>query len=149
MTPARACILTLDCDWAPDFMLDHVREKLAAAGAHATLFVTHPSQALDAWKASPDLELGWHPNFLPGSTQGGDPEAVAAYLESIGVGGAAPSSLKPTGEKVAQIADPQFSPVATPFDSQGNPKNCHYSVWTYGWYCGSFFEALVYHLKNQ
>ncbi len=84
--PARTFILTLDCDWAPDFVLDHVREMLDGKHAHATLFVTHPSSALAAWKASSRFELGWHPNFLPGSTQGRDPAAVAAYLETIAPG---------------------------------------------------------------
>jgi cytochrome c553 len=78
-----------------------------------------------------------------------DIASVSAYLESIGSGGSAPAQLKPTGEKVAQVheAMPPVTPAV--FDSGGDRKNCHYSVWTYGWYCGSFFEALAYHLKNQ
>ncbi len=78
-----------------------------------------------------------------------DIAAVSAYLQSIGAGGAAPSTLKPTGEKVAEVADAPLPPIPPPFDSQGDAKNCHYSVWTYGWYCGSFLDALLYHLKNQ
>jgi cytochrome c553 len=74
---------------------------------------------------------------------------VSAYLESIGAGGAAPAKLKPTGEKVAEVPPAKLPVTPAPFDAQGDPKNCHYSVWTYGWYCGSFFDALVYHLKNQ
>src|SRR5690606_37916543 len=56
------------------------------AGAHATLFVTHPSPALDSWRTATGLELGWHPNFRPGSTQGKSPAEVAAYLEAIAPG---------------------------------------------------------------
>ena len=84
--PARTFILTMDCDWAPDFVLDHVREMLERKSAHATLFVTHPAAALHAWKASSRFELGWHPNFLPGSTQGRDTAAVAAYLDAVAPG---------------------------------------------------------------
>jgi cytochrome c553 len=78
-----------------------------------------------------------------------DVVAVSAYLESIGVGGAAPATLKPTGEKVAEVSSAKLPPTPPVFDAQGDPKNCLYSVWTYGWYCGSFTDALVYHLKNQ
>jgi cytochrome c553 len=75
--------------------------------------------------------------------------AVSAYLQSIGVGGATPSTLRPTAEKVAELPPAKLPPTPPPFDAQGDAKNCHYSVWTYGWYCGSFLDALVYHLKNQ
>ena len=78
-----------------------------------------------------------------------DIEAVSAYLGSIGVGGGTASTLKPTAEKVAEVPSAKIAPVPAVFDAAGDPKNCHYSVWTYGWYCGGFFEALWYHLKNQ
>lgn len=78
--------LTLDCDWAPDFVLDHARARIAARNAHATLFATHAGPALEAWGRSPGLEIGWHPNLLPGSTHGADPAAVAAHLETIAPG---------------------------------------------------------------
>jgi cytochrome c553 len=78
-----------------------------------------------------------------------DIRAVSAYLESIGAGGAAPSALKPTEEKVAEIAAPKLPTGPAVFDAGGDAKNCHYSVWTYGWYCGSFFGALWFHLLNQ
>jgi cytochrome c553 len=75
--------------------------------------------------------------------------AVSAYLQSIGVGGAAPSPLRPTGEAVVELPEAKQPAIPPPFDSQGDPRNCHYSVWTYGWYCGSFLDALIYHLRNQ
>jgi hypothetical protein len=56
--------------------------------------------------------------------------------------------LKPGSEPVAETAEVELKTPAA-FDSGGDAKNCHYSVWTYGWYCGSFIDALVYHLKNQ
>ncbi len=82
----RTFILTLDCDWAPDFILDQVRESLAANNVHATLFVTHPSPALESWQRTSGIELGWHPNFLSTSTQGPDPKSVADYLEGFAPG---------------------------------------------------------------
>jgi cytochrome c553 len=74
---------------------------------------------------------------------------VAAYLQSIGAGGAAPSRLVPTAAKVVDLPAADPPPTPRPFDAQGDAKNCHYSVWTYGWYCGSFLDALIYHLKHQ
>jgi cytochrome c553 len=82
-----------------------------------------------------------------------DIAAVSAYLESIGEGGATPAPV-PAGAakskaKVAQVQEAAIGAGPAVFDAKGDPKNCHYSVWTYGWYCGSFVDALVYHLKNQ
>jgi cytochrome c553 len=75
--------------------------------------------------------------------------AVSAYLESIGEGGATPADLPTPNTKVVGAAGPDGLPVPKAFDPEGNPDNCHYSVWTYGWYCGNFWDALGYHLKNQ
>jgi cytochrome c553 len=79
----------------------------------------------------------------------GEIKAVSVYLESIGSGGAKPASLVATGEKVITVASAADIDTPKVFDAEGKPGNCHYSVWTYGWYCGSFWEALAYHLKNQ
>lgn len=76
-------ILTLDCDWAPDFVLADVLDRVARKGAHATIFVTHPSPVLDGLGPAGRLELGWHPNFLPGSTHGSTPAEVADHLSAL------------------------------------------------------------------
>jgi cytochrome c553 len=85
-----------------------------------------------------------------------DIAAVSAYLESIGEGGATPAPVPADAAgaakskaKIGKVLDASTTPGAAVFDAKGDPKNCHYSVWTYGWYCGSFVDALVYHLKNQ
>ncbi|HXN92756.1 MAG TPA: methyltransferase domain-containing protein [Candidatus Sulfotelmatobacter sp.] len=66
-----APILTLDVDWAPDFMIDPLVDALLEAGVRSTWFVTHPSKAIDRMRQHPELfELGVHPNFLPGSSHG-------------------------------------------------------------------------------
>ena len=75
--------------------------------------------------------------------------AVSAYLETIGVGGQAPARLPPPTEAVADIPAPKLAAGPAVFDNGGDAKNCHYSVWTYGWYCGSFLDALVYSLEHQ
>lgn len=61
-------VLTFDIDWAPDFVVQSVLECVLEHDLKATLFATHPSGILD--NLPPHLEIAWHPNFLPGSTQG-------------------------------------------------------------------------------
>lgn len=60
--------LTFDIDWAPDFILEDIMVRLEGFGLKATFFATHPASVLEQ---PPDwLEVAWHPNFLPNSTQG-------------------------------------------------------------------------------
>lgn len=76
--------ITFDIDWAPDWMIDWIAAILIEKGVNATWFVTHPSPAIERLKRRSDLfELGIHPNFLPGSTQGNTPEEVLDYCLSI------------------------------------------------------------------
>lgn len=77
-------ILTLDIDWAPDFMIETVAAQLLEAGVCATWFVTHDSPAVRRLKAHPDqFELGLHPNFLAGSTHGATPEEVLEHVSKL------------------------------------------------------------------
>jgi hypothetical protein len=77
-------IITLDIDWAPDFVIDKVASVLRASRVRATWFVTHRSAAVDRLREDPDLfELGIHPNFLPGSTHGNTAEVVLMNTLSI------------------------------------------------------------------
>ena len=76
--------ITLDTDWAPDFVIDEVASRLLRGRVRATWFVTHDSPAIDRLRRHPDVfELGIHPNFLPGSTQGTTPEEVLSYCMRI------------------------------------------------------------------
>jgi len=76
--------ITLDIDWAPDFMIDWVAERLLARSVPATWFVTHPSAAVERLKQRPDLfELGIHPNFSRGSSHGENPSNVLRHCMSI------------------------------------------------------------------
>lgn len=72
-------VLTLDLDWAADFMIDAVAQVLLDAGVKATFFVTHDSPAVRRLGEHPDLfELGIHPNFLPNSSHG---KTIAEILD--------------------------------------------------------------------
>ena len=73
--------ITLDIDWAPDFMIERVAGALLSKGVKATWFVTHRSLAIDRLRHHPELfELGIHPNFAAGSSHGDTPEAVLGHV---------------------------------------------------------------------
>lgn len=77
-------VLTLDVDWAPDFVIESVAAELRSRRVRATWFVTHRSPALEALRDEGDLfELGIHPNFRLSSTQGAEADAVVANLLAI------------------------------------------------------------------
>ncbi len=76
--------ITLDIDWAPDWIIDCVAERLIKHKVKVTWFVTHDSDAIKRLKKHPELfELGIHPNFHPKNTQGGAPEQVLKNLLEI------------------------------------------------------------------
>lgn len=73
-------LLSVDADWAPDFMIDFIAAMLLERRVRATWFVTHRSAAVERLKDHPELfELGIHPNFREGSTQGSTPEEVLRH----------------------------------------------------------------------
>jgi hypothetical protein len=81
---AGRAAITLDTDWAPDFMIDAAATALADRGVRATWFVTHSSPAIERLREHPELfELGMHPNFLPGSSHGATPAEVVAHCAAL------------------------------------------------------------------
>lgn len=76
-------IVTLDVDWAADWMIEMAAEVLVERGVKATWFITHESPALETLRKEPLFELGWHPNFLPNSSHGETPEAVLTYCQGL------------------------------------------------------------------
>jgi hypothetical protein len=72
--------LTFDQDWAPDWAVDDLLELLDRQGLTGTFFVTHGSPVLDRLRRSGRVELGLHPNFLPGSSHGSTPAEVMDTL---------------------------------------------------------------------
>lgn len=69
---------TFDLDWAPERMVDELRELLEEHDLPATVFCTHRSPAVERLLARESCEPGLHPNFLAG----GDPGAILARLRS-------------------------------------------------------------------
>lgn len=72
--------LTSDVDWASEFAIDTFLELLNEFGVKPTIFATHASPRLDAALARDEVELGIHPNLLPGSTHGHDVASVVDHL---------------------------------------------------------------------
>lgn len=77
-------IVTLDVDWAPDFVINFVADMLVAARVKATWFVTHHSPAVDRLRSFPALfDLGIHPNFFARSSHGSSMEDVVRHCLEI------------------------------------------------------------------
>ncbi|MDB5362936.1 MAG: hypothetical protein JWO51_4233 [Rhodospirillales bacterium] len=74
--------VTLDVDWAPDQMVEHLVRLLDSRGIPVTVFCTDPVTGQGelatnlARLASSSVELGWHPYFVPQRT----PTAVVESL---------------------------------------------------------------------
>ena len=79
-------VLTSDTDWASEFAIDSLVDFTTGAGITPTVFVTHHSARLAAAAAKGDVELGIHPNFLPGSSHGADVDAVLAHVLALAPG---------------------------------------------------------------
>ena len=76
-------LITLDVDWVPDFVIDWVAEILIEHGVCATWFLTNKSIFLEQLDINTPFELGIHPNFLPGSSQGDSPDEVLEYCMNL------------------------------------------------------------------
>ncbi|MBF0344341.1 MAG: hypothetical protein HQL06_08950 [Nitrospirae bacterium] len=77
-------IITIDTDWASDDAITHMAQILADNSVKATWFVTHTSKAvMNLLNYNELFEVGLHPNFLPGTTQGDTPATILGYLKTL------------------------------------------------------------------
>lgn len=74
--------LTFDIDWAPDWSIYDLLNLLKRYNAKGLFFLTHPSSFNKVIEEA-GHELGIHPNFYPGSSQGDTVFAVLNYLLAI------------------------------------------------------------------
>lgn len=63
MNGATEILITLDVDWAPDYILAWTQDLLDKAGVRTTVFLTHRTPLLKAMQSNSRIELGIHPNF--------------------------------------------------------------------------------------
>lgn len=74
--------LTFDIDWNPDWVIRDTIELCDKLGVPATFFVTHDCQSMRDLVGT-HHERGIHPNFNPGSTQGGSPEEILTHVAAL------------------------------------------------------------------
>lgn len=72
--------LSFDQDWAPQWATSDLVNAVVESGQEATFFVTQDCPSLELMRASGAFEIGWHPNFLPGSSHGNSLGEVLATL---------------------------------------------------------------------
>ncbi|MBF0312911.1 MAG: hypothetical protein HQK52_05815 [Oligoflexia bacterium] len=76
--------LTFDMDWAENSIIHEITEILIAKKIKSTWFITNEIPSLAIMRKYPDLfELGIHPNFYPGSTQGHSEEDILLNLKKM------------------------------------------------------------------
>lgn len=74
--------LTFDIDWAPDFTIQFVLNLLE--DTKATMFFTHDTPIIEKIRGEhKNIELAYHPNFFPGSTQGKTENEIMAYGKKL------------------------------------------------------------------
>ncbi len=75
--------LTSDVDWASDYCLTDLFSTAKDFGIVPTVFSTHRSSVLDEFHDRKDIEVGVHPNFLPGSSHGNDVNSVIGHVFNL------------------------------------------------------------------
>ena len=78
--------VSMDIDWASDPCIRRIVDYFLGQGAPLTIFCTHPSEAVDAYRGHPGVELGIHPNFFAQSSQGGTMDEVIDYCLKLAPG---------------------------------------------------------------
>ena len=70
---------TTDIDWASEFAIEQTLQYFKKANIPLTAFLTHKSAVLDYAVQSGELQVGIHPNFMPGSSQGNSFDEVIDF----------------------------------------------------------------------
>lgn len=102
-------VLTSDIDWASDPCISELTDFAAGLGIRPTLFATHESALVGRLGAEGAAEIGVHPNFLPGSSHGGD---VASVIDHV-------MKLVPDAKSFRSHGFIDSTPIATTMGSRG------------------------------
>jgi hypothetical protein len=76
-------VITFDVDWAPESVIKYVANRMLKNKLNSTWFATHDSEILHQLKKENLFEIGIHPNFLPGSTQGKNTKGILTNLKNL------------------------------------------------------------------
>jgi SAM-dependent methyltransferase len=80
---APLLVLTSDVDWASDACIEDFVEAILPLGVRPVFMATGESAVLRRLFAAGAIELGLHPNFLPGSDHGDDVPSVIDGLTAL------------------------------------------------------------------
>jgi SAM-dependent methyltransferase len=73
-------VLTSDIDWASEACIEDFLQVLDRFAAKPVLMATHESASVRQRAAEGKIELGLHPNFLPGSSHGSSVDEVIRHV---------------------------------------------------------------------
>lgn len=110
--------LTLDVDWAPDFVITEVDELLRSLALRATWFVTHESEAIGALRSCERYEIGVHPNFSPGLMGAAAARPVSEVIAHA-------RELAPSGVSFRNHSLVQSSPLLDKMFEAGFNRECN------------------------
>lgn len=82
-TRGTRTVFSVDVDWAPDWMLLQLAERLLEAECNATWFATGESAVLRSLSQFSGQEVGLHPNFASNSSHGEDYRSVFDHLINL------------------------------------------------------------------
>ena len=74
--------ITFDVEWSPDWSIIECADLLEKYNVKGTFFMTHKTKIID-YLYLKGHNIGIHPNFLPGSTQGNSEEEVINYMYDL------------------------------------------------------------------
>jgi hypothetical protein len=74
---------TSDIDWASEHAISVTFEMFQDFGVPLTFFITHESRLIRRYFQDQKVEIGIHPNFLEGSSQGTYATEIIEYLEGL------------------------------------------------------------------
>ena len=105
--------ITLDVDWAQDYVLSYTLDILEKYDLKATIFATHTTPLLDNLRYQKNVEIGIHPNFnflLDGDYRYGNnfKQIIEYYL-----------SLFPDAKSVRSHSMTQNTPILRAFSDYG------------------------------
>ena len=75
--------ITADVDWASDHCIRLFVELCNEYDVKPTIFATHASEAVTHYLKNDCIEVGLHPNFLPGSDHGDSVETVVDHVTAL------------------------------------------------------------------
>jgi len=80
---APCLVISCDVDWASEAIIEDCCEGLTRLGVRPMLFSTHESENVAARETEGTIEVGIHPNFFPGSSQGEDYGEVIDFMLNL------------------------------------------------------------------